>query len=146
MIDHSQAQHLIGQNLYTTGGDKIGTIDQVYVDDYHDAPEWVMVKTGSFGTKESLVPLVEANVSGDDVVVPYTRDQIKNAPNISDSSHVSEAEEQDLYRHYDITWGATPDEAMTGSQERLDVGTEQVESGRARLRKWIKTENLCRRG
>jgi hypothetical protein len=36
--------------------------------------------------------------------VPYTKDQIKNAPNISDSGHLSEAEEQDLYQHYNVAY------------------------------------------
>ena len=194
MIDQSQAQQFIGQNLHTTDGDKIGRIGQVYIDDYHGAPEWVTVNTGMFGTNESFVPLVEASLSGDDVVVPYTKDQIKNAPNISDSGHLTEAEEQDLYSHYRVpytTEGSTfadtaqmgqgagqydagrssadvlvdggerdtledsrqspvsqdakapaADGAMTRSEERLNVGTERVESGRARLHKWIETENV----
>ncbi len=182
MIDQSKAQQLIGQNLHTTDGDKIGTIGQVYIDDYHGAPEWVTVNTGLFGTNESFVPLAEAKVSGNDVVVPYTKDQIKNAPNISDSGHLSEAEEQDLYTHYNVAYttegstfadtsrlgqnttgqtdtaytdqtsgrraagrgtsGSGTDEAMTRSEERLNVGTERVESGRARLRKWVETENV----
>jgi uncharacterized protein (TIGR02271 family) len=38
--------------------------------------------------------------------------------------------------------GPTTDDAMTRSEERLRVGTEQRESGRARLRKYIVTENV----
>ncbi|WP_369800001.1 DUF2382 domain-containing protein [Modestobacter sp. Leaf380] len=33
---------------------------------------------------------------------------------------------------------------MTRSEERLDVGTESVEAGRARLRKHVVTENVTR--
>src|SRR5207244_11078818 len=40
------------------------------------------------------------------------------------------------------TSGPTTDDAMTRSEERLDVGTEQVQSGKARLRKWVETENV----
>lgn len=40
------------------------------------------------------------------------------------------------------TSGPTTDEAMTRSEERLNVGTEQVESGRVRLKKYIVTENV----
>ncbi|MEP6851608.1 MAG: PRC and DUF2382 domain-containing protein [bacterium] len=40
------------------------------------------------------------------------------------------------------TSGPTTDDAMTRSEERLRVGTEQVEAGRARLRKYIVTENV----
>ncbi len=40
------------------------------------------------------------------------------------------------------TSGPNTDEAMTRSEERLQVGTEQREAGRARLRKHIVTENV----
>jgi uncharacterized protein (TIGR02271 family) len=47
----------------------------------------------------------------------------------------------DQYRTegYD-TSGPTTDDAMTRSEERLRAGTEQVEAGRARLRKYVVTE------
>ncbi|OZM74683.1 photosystem reaction center subunit H [Amycolatopsis antarctica] len=40
------------------------------------------------------------------------------------------------------TSGPNTDDAMTRSEERLHVGTEQHESGRARLRKYVVTENV----
>ncbi len=40
------------------------------------------------------------------------------------------------------TSGPTTDEAMTRSEERLRVGTENVAAGRARLRKYVVTENV----
>ncbi|MCJ1697057.1 PRC and DUF2382 domain-containing protein [Rathayibacter caricis] len=42
------------------------------------------------------------------------------------------------------TSGPTTDDAMTRSEERLRVGTETVEAGRARLRKHIVTEQVTR--
>jgi uncharacterized protein (TIGR02271 family) len=38
------------------------------------------------------------------------------------------------------TSGPTTDDAMTRSEERLDVGTTSEEAGRARLRKYVTTE------
>jgi uncharacterized protein (TIGR02271 family) len=40
------------------------------------------------------------------------------------------------------TSGPTTDDAMTRSEERLHVGTEKVEAGRARLRKYVVTEEV----
>jgi uncharacterized protein (TIGR02271 family) len=40
------------------------------------------------------------------------------------------------------TSGPTTDNAMTRSEEQLRVGTQQVESGKARLRKFVVTENV----
>lgn len=48
---------LQGETAYDSNGEKIGTIGQVYVDDRLGTPEWVTVKTGMFGTKETFVPL-----------------------------------------------------------------------------------------
>lgn len=39
------------------------------------------------------------------------------------------------------TSGPTTDDAMTRSEERLNVGTESVQAGRARLRKYVVTES-----
>ena len=40
------------------------------------------------------------------------------------------------------TSGPTTDDAMTRSEERLEVGTQTRETGRARLRKYVVTENV----
>ena len=40
------------------------------------------------------------------------------------------------------TSGPTTDDAMTVSEEQLRVGTERREAGRARLRKYVVTENV----
>ena len=174
MIDKNQARELIGRELRTTDGTKIGKVGQVYLDDYHDAPEWVTVKTGLFGSSESFVPLAESTLADDGVVVPYSKDRIKDAPNSPEDGHLSEEQERALYEHYGVpyttegstfadtgrgytgsghtsestgtvgrdTSGANTDDAMTRSEQRLDVGTERVEAGRARLRKWVEEENV----
>jgi uncharacterized protein (TIGR02271 family) len=53
---------------------------------------------------------------------------------------------EDLADRQDVqgrdTSGPTTDDAMTRSEERLHVGTEQVEAGRARLRKYVVTEQV----
>jgi uncharacterized protein (TIGR02271 family) len=51
----------------------------------------------------------------------------------------------DVNRHGTVghdTSGPTTDEAMTRSEEQLRVGTQTVEAGRARLRKYVVTENV----
>ncbi len=48
---------------------------------------------------------------------------------------------RDDTRGYD-TSGPSTDDAMTRSEERLNVGTRKEEAGRARLRKYVVTENV----
>ncbi len=141
------------------------------------------------------MPLTQASLRDDDVVVPYDKALVKNAPRVAADEELTAEEEQRLYRHYQLsndtstssdtdrssaatvragapvtagmsgrqdadgngvlddverravghdTSGPTTDEAMTRSEERLRVGTERREAGRARLRKRIVTETETR--
>jgi uncharacterized protein (TIGR02271 family) len=71
-----------------------------------------------------------------------TIDDVHAGPDASvfESSAGSSAEAGTETTGHD-TSGPTTDDAMTRSEERLHVGTERVETGRARLRKYIVTEN-----
>jgi uncharacterized protein (TIGR02271 family) len=168
MISTNELSTLPGTTVYGTDGEKIGRAGQAYVDDESGDPEWVTVNTGLFGTSESFVPLRNAEMTNDGLTVAYTKDHVKDAPNVDpDNGHLDEAEEQRLFRHYELagngsapagnrdadvttegtegivghdTSGPTTDEAMTRSEEQLQVGTETREAGRARLRKYVVTE------
>src|SRR3954469_6586378 len=175
-----------GRQLVDRDGDKIGKIEDVYLDRQSGEPEWVAVKTGLFGSNVSFVPISDASTSGDDLAVAYTKDQVKDAPNVDPDGERAPEEERRLYQHYgrsdydewtgdsedrteasfgrddrDLgrdrdfprhgdttgtvgrdTSGPTTDDAMTRSEEELNVGTQRRETGRARLRKWVETENV----
>ena len=93
-----------GATLVGSDGDKIGTVDAIYVDDQTGEPEWALVNTGLFGTKSSFVPLAQAFQSDNDVVVPYGKQLVKDAPRVDTDQHLSEAEEQELWRHYGLDY------------------------------------------
>jgi uncharacterized protein (TIGR02271 family) len=175
MPDLETVRRWQGATMVDRDGDRIGSIDAIYVDDQTGEPEWALVNTGLFGTKSTFVPLAQANPSGDDVQVPYEKQLVKDAPRIDPDGHLSEQEEQELWRHYGLdygggytdraaearatedvdlpagvdaggrearydTTGRATDDAMTRSEEELQVGTETRERGRARLRKYVTTE------
>jgi uncharacterized protein (TIGR02271 family) len=156
-----------GRNAVNSDGDKIGSIDEVYMDADTGKPEWLAVKTGLFGSKVSFVPIAEARESDGDVQLPYDKEQVKDAPNAEADGELSLEEEAALYRHYGLdysdarsdtglpdgnqggrepvgrdTSGPTTDDAMTRSEEELRVGKTQRERGRARLRKYVVTEQV----
>lgn len=159
-------QNLVGKNVVGSDGEKIGSVEELYLDTDSQQPEWISVTTGWFGTHRSLVPLSDASEDGGDVRVPYAKAQVQKAPHYDPGRELSTEDEADLFRHYgkanaahgsgmpepDLTGqqgtqgrdvsGPTTDEAMTRSEERLHVGTERMETGRARLRKYIVTENV----
>src|SRR5918997_5925726 len=70
-----------GRTLVDQDGNKIGSIDEIYMDTQTEQPEWIAVSTGLFGKKVTFVPIAEATECGGDVRVPYTKDQVKDAPN-----------------------------------------------------------------
>ncbi|HEY8588829.1 MAG TPA: PRC and DUF2382 domain-containing protein [Naasia sp.] len=160
MIDANDPTDLVGAAVLGDGDSKIGTVGQVYLDETTAQPTWVTVKTGLFGTSESFAPLSGANWDGRSLRLPLDRDFVKDAPRIADDGELSPDEEDALYAYYGgghaqvssgrdttsgdatvgyDTSGPTTD-AMTRSEERLHVGTERVEAGRARLRKHVVTE------
>jgi uncharacterized protein (TIGR02271 family) len=155
----TDVQAWIDRQVVGSDDDKIGKVGQIYVDHESGEPKFLAVKTGLFGSNVSFVPIDQARESGDAVAVPYTKDQVKDAPNIDADAELSEAEEQRLYEHYDLDWpaghdttghdttghdtsGPDTDEAMTRSEEELRVGTTTRETGRARLRKYVVTDTV----
>jgi uncharacterized protein (TIGR02271 family) len=157
MLGNLNANDLQGETLYDTSENKIGKISQVYLNDATGAPEFVTVATGMFGSKESFVPIGNATISGDKILVPYDKETITGAPNYDADQHLDVDQEHDLHTYYGMTYDAniaeTPaartapaaaagDDAMTRSEEQLRVGTQTVETGRVRLRKYIVTEQV----
>jgi uncharacterized protein (TIGR02271 family) len=161
------AQAWQGRTMVDPSGDKLGTIDAIYLDDETGQPEWATVTSGLFTAKTAFVPLAQAQDTGDSVQVPYDKQQVKNAPVMQADGSLSQDEEAELYRHYGLdysehrsnsglpagtaddsqddtvgrdTSGPTTDQAMTRSEEELRVGTQTRERGRARLRKYVVTE------
>jgi len=164
MLSTNQLETVVGSTAYDPEGDKVGRVGQIYLDDRTGEPEFAAVKTGLFGMNESLVPLQDASFDGQRLTVAYGKDRVKDAPNVDpDNGHLSTEEERILFDYYgtapaganagqadtgrrgavgeDLS-GPETDDAMTRSEERLDVGTTTGEAGRARLRKYVVTENV----
>jgi uncharacterized protein (TIGR02271 family) len=89
-----------GAKAVDTNGDKVGTIDEVYLDRGSEQPEWVTVSTGLFGTRTTFVPIGDAELVDGEVRLAYAKDQIKDAPNVDADGALSRDEEQQLYEHY----------------------------------------------
>jgi uncharacterized protein (TIGR02271 family) len=157
-----------GRELLGSDGEKIGTVKEIYEDTATGKPEWALVSSGLFGTRSHFVPIAAAQSEGEHVRVNVTKDQVKDAPSVDGEGQLSEADEQRLFEHYGVPYttegsttaqggpaggrdggadardvsGPTTDEAMTRSEEELHVGTARQERERARLRKYVVTENV----
>jgi uncharacterized protein (TIGR02271 family) len=164
MPEMTEAYEWQGRTIVGRDGEKIGKVSEIYFDGETDKPEWATVNSGLFGTKSHFVPLADASPAGEDVRVQVSKEQVKDAPSVDPDGELSEQEEQRLFEHYGLpytTEGSTTaqgtpqgvpendgrgaddgDDAMTRSEEELHVGTASREAGRARLRKYVVTEQV----
>ncbi|MEU8437343.1 PRC-barrel domain-containing protein [Streptomyces sp. NPDC029216] len=92
---------LIGRKAFDRNGAKIGTVDEVYLDDATGVPEWAAVRTGLFG-RDAFVPLEPSEVDGEVLRVPFERSLIKDAPDFGVGRHLSPEQELQLYHHYGL--------------------------------------------
>lgn len=126
MLDENQAQDLIGRTVYSDGGEKIGKVGQVFLDDQTGRPEFLTVNTGMFGNKESFVPVDGASVDGENVTIPHSKSKVKDAPHVDlDSGHLDEPDERRLYEYYGRSYGDVG-AAQTGQQTGKQTGKAQT--------------------
>ncbi|GAA2639204.1 PRC-barrel domain-containing protein [Streptomyces axinellae] len=92
---------LIGRKAYDREGTKIGTVDEVYLDDSTGEPEWAAVRTGLF-SRDAFVPLEPSSLDEDGLRIPFERALIKGAPDFGVGRHLSPQQELQLYRHYGL--------------------------------------------
>ncbi|GAA4755593.1 PRC and DUF2382 domain-containing protein [Amnibacterium soli] len=230
MISTKDIDDIIGAEAVGPDDDRIGKVGQIYIDQDDEQPVWVSVKSGLFGTSESLVPLQGAEWDRSALHLAFPKDRVKDAPRVDPDGELSSEEQERLYEYYGMgasgsgsgssrgdrdrdlvdrdrdrgsdddrvvddpiasdrdrytaagggegavdagsetgfgagaagaglaadadrtrtggergvghdTSDRNTDDAMTRSEERLHVGTERVQAGRARLRKYVVTEN-----
>jgi uncharacterized protein (TIGR02271 family) len=164
-------EQLEGRPVIGADGQKIGTVADVYFDKDTRQPEWALVTTGMFGTKHSFVPITTASTTSEGLSVPFTKDQVKDAPRLDDDGELSQDEELQLSQHYGLSYSEAPsdtglpggapqapqgrgpvgndvsgpetDDAMTRSEEELRIDKVRRPSGLVRLRKSITTEQVA---
>lgn len=160
---HTDVLSWRGRDLIDSHDDKVGKIEEIYLDADSDAPEWALVTTGMFGTKQSFVPIEGATEHENGIHVPFEKATVKDAPKVDPDGALSSQEEDELYRHYGRTSregtplatgergtsgadtdGPGTDDAMTRSEEQLRVGTTERESGRVRLKKYVVEDEVTK--
>ena len=108
-----------GATVIDRDGEKVGTLKELYLDQ-DDRPAWAAVETGLFGMRQSFVPLEGAIAMDDQVQVPFTKDHVKDAPNIDPETQLTEDEEDRLHDHY----GAGRDDAAPDDRDGPDARAE----------------------
>jgi uncharacterized protein (TIGR02271 family) len=162
---------LFGTQIVDSAGDEVGKVDGVWVEDATDELEFVGVKLGFLMGKTHVIPVANAQVSADNITVPYSKDQIKDAPSVGTDDELSPESEDEIYSYYGIdrSTSSSPtglpsgedtsaidrrdtrdtdygdaterDQSLTPHEEELRVGKREVEVGQVRLRKVVRTEH-----
>jgi len=189
-MNRTQApDQLFGYDVLDASSQKIGQVDNVWLDEATRRLEFIGVQTGWLGLgKNHLIPAATAPIDAGNhtIQVPYAQDQVKDAPSYAADAQLSAADEDSIYNYYGIDRSTAPSPtglagttgtAATGrmddvrtettgtgvrpgdvqdradvtnqgdvrvplTEEQLQVGTRQVESGRARLHKVVRTEQV----
>jgi PRC-barrel domain len=102
-----------GRMLVDRNGEKIGKLQDVYVDVETDEPQFATVKEGFLTRHLTFVPLGGVKVGPDSLAAAVSKAQVQDAPNIEQhGEELSQADESSLYHHYELNY--TPPETPSG--------------------------------
>jgi sporulation protein YlmC with PRC-barrel domain len=105
-----------GKMLVDSNGEKIGKLQDVYVDVETDEPQFATVKEGFIGRHLTFVPVGGIHIGPDELQVQVTKEQVRSAPDIDmHGEELSQADESTLYHHFEMNY--TP--VTTESGRRL---------------------------
>src|SRR5215212_4736307 len=117
-----------GRTVVDPGGDKVGTLEEFYLDRQSGDPTWAAIRTGLFGTHTSLAPLDGASLTGNDVKLGYSKSAVKDAPRPEVEGELTRDEERRLFDHYgSARAAAAPQPAPESETETAVSGPERPE-------------------
>ena len=93
---------LFNATAYDKDGEKLGDVNEVFVDDQSGQPTFVEVNHGLFGMNSSLVPLRGHDFSGDELKLGFSKDRIKDAPDFDSDRPLTPEAQSDIFKHYGL--------------------------------------------
>src|ERR1700722_10559880 len=115
--DHPQAKWSVaewhGKMLIDRNGEKIGKLQDIYVDVETDEPQFATVKEGFIDRHLTFVPLGGIRIGIDGLQVTATKEEVRSAPDIEmHGEELSQADESTLYHHFEMNY--TPIKTESG--------------------------------
>ncbi|TDT30992.1 PRC-barrel domain-containing protein [Naumannella halotolerans] len=93
---------LLNADVQGSDGERIGAVNQLFLDDQTQNPSWVTVVIGVFGRREHFIPLADAQFRDGAIHVPYEKAQITAAPALDVDQHLSRDDEDVLFDYYAV--------------------------------------------
>ena len=94
-----------GKTLLDRDGERIGTIEEIFLVEETGRPEWALVRLGRVRGRTTLVPLQGARPVADGVRSGVDKAVVSDAPAVDADAEPSDAEVNAIYRHYGIDAG-----------------------------------------
>jgi uncharacterized protein YrrD len=104
MAKHQNIAEWHGKDLVDRDGNKIGKLEDVYVDVETDEPIFGTVKEGLIGRHLTFVPLGGITIGPESLQAAVSKEQVKD--------ELSQADESALYHHYELNY--TPPHTESG--------------------------------
>jgi hypothetical protein len=115
-----------GRDVLAPDGDRLGAVDQIFLDEATGTPEWVLV---ALDDGAAFVPLAGATVEERSIRVGQDAERVQAAPRPDAGETLSVADEKRLYEHYGLEY------SQAESSTVLPEGATTEE--RPRLRKYV---------
>lgn len=103
MTTEKNLKDLFAATAYDKDGDKLGAVKEIFVDDETGQPAFAEVGHGLFGMSSSLVPMRGHRFSGEDLQLAFSKDRIKDAPDVGTDEHLTREDQQRVWDHYQLS-------------------------------------------
>lgn len=130
MLEIATVEELRGRHVVDPDGGRIGTVDEIYLDDVTGRPDWALVHTGLFGLKSSFVLITDARETDGEVVVPFDKATVKHAPRIDPDGVLTVDEETTLFAHYGLDHGRPGSATAASDVDATSSGAGATPGGR----------------
>jgi hypothetical protein len=124
-----------GRDVLAPGGERLGTVEQIFLDEATDLPEWVLVRIEDEDAA-AFVPLAGATVEERSIRVEHDRERVVAAPRLDAGKTLTIAEVRRLYDHYGLAHSQEESPTVLPEGAVPDAGEPPAEE-RPRLRKYI---------
>jgi sporulation protein YlmC with PRC-barrel domain len=112
------SEDLFGYDVMDADGNKIGDVDGLWIDSDTGRPEYVGVYVSwLLRGKTHIIPLADAEISNDQIRLPYSEDQIKNAPVFGTDVELAPEQEDEIYQYYGLDRSTASPAATEGAAQ-----------------------------
>jgi hypothetical protein len=103
-----------GRDVLEPGGERLGAVEEIYLDEATGVPEWVLVRRDEGA---AFVPLAGASVEERAIRVAQDADRVAAAPGVESGETLTIGEVKRLYEHYGIEYSQEESPTVLPAEE-----------------------------